>query len=165
MSLSTFELLDDVPHPLAIIAAGKYDEVGKRGGMTAAWLSRVSFHPPLMAVAISPYRHTYKLIIEYRAFTINLVSKELENITMEVFGSLSGRDVDKFKACGIEPLSARRVLAPVIPKSPLVIECRYAEDFKIGDHMVVIGEVVDAYRLSDEVPLIYLKGTSARVCW
>ncbi|MEM0362057.1 MAG: flavin reductase family protein [Sulfolobales archaeon] len=163
LSSDLMELLEELPHPLALVLAGEPRTPGRRGGMAVAWLSRVSWDPPLIAVSLTSSRHTYRLIKEFKCFTINLVSKPLRDVTFNVFGVLSGWEVDKFKVAGVEPGSGRSVTAPTIPNSPLIIECKLVGEFPVGDHVVVIGQVVDAYRGSNESPLIYYKGDSATV--
>jgi len=161
--LDIFEALDLIPYPLAIVTAGDPKIVGKRGGMTVAWLTRVSWNPPLIGIAIGTTRFTYELIREYKAFAIHIVSKKLENLAYGVFGSRSGRDIDKFSASGIEPINGRKVKAPIIPLSPVILECEYVNEFRTGDHVFIIGRVVDAYKGIDESPLTFYKGASAEV--
>jgi len=162
IEIDVFEALDLVPHPLVIVTAGDPEKPGKRGGMTAAWFTRVSWDPPLVAVAISPARYTYSLIKEFRSFAVHTVSRELERAAYEVFGSLSGRSVDKFEAAGIKPAKGRRIVAPVIPSAPLILECVLEVEYPAGDHMIVVGRVVAAYRGSGE-PLVFYRGGSAEL--
>ncbi|MEM0453846.1 MAG: flavin reductase family protein [Sulfolobales archaeon] len=152
-----------MPHPLAIILAGDPGQPGKRGGMTAAWLSRISFNPPLIVVSLSPERHTYELIKRYHYFTINLVSTALEDIALNVFGVYCGRNVDKFELSGLKPACGRSVLAPVILNSPLVIECKFIQEFIVGDHVLIVGEVVDAYKGSTDTPLVYYRDEAVSI--
>ncbi|MDK6028818.1 flavin reductase family protein [Ignisphaera sp. 4213-co] len=154
-SIDVFEALDLVPHPLVIVTAGDPEKPGRRGGMTAAWVSRVSWDPPLIAVAMSPKRYTYSLIKEFKAFAVNLVSKELENAAMNIFGNLSGREVDKFEKAGIKPLKAEKVVAPLIPSAPLILECKLVAEYPAGDHIIVVGEVVKAYKASNSPPMLW----------
>lgn len=161
--LDPITAIDLVPHPLVIVTAGDPEKPGKRGGMTAAWVSRVSWNPPLIAVAIAPTRYTYQLIKEFKAFAIHVVSRSLEKAAMEVFGSLSGRDVDKFSVAGITPAKAKSVKAPVIPTAPLILECKLVAEYPAGDHIIVVGEVVKAYRGSNEKPLVWCEDRSAEV--
>jgi flavin reductase (DIM6/NTAB) family NADH-FMN oxidoreductase RutF len=161
--LDVLTALDLLPHPLAIVTAGDPDRPGRRGGMAAAWVSRVSWEPPLAAVALAPSRYTYQLIREFKAFAVHTVSKSLEKVAMDVFGSLSGREVDKFEVAGIRPVRAERVVAPVIPSAPLILECRLVAECPAGDHVIVVGEVVKAYRDSDEKPLAWYDSRSAEV--
>jgi flavin reductase (DIM6/NTAB) family NADH-FMN oxidoreductase RutF len=161
--LDVLTALDLLPHPLAIVTAGDPDRPGRRGGMAAAWVSRVSWEPPLVAVALAPSRYTYQLIREFKAFAVHTVSKGLEKVAMDVFGSLSGREVDKFGVAGIRPVRAERVVAPVIPSAPLILECRLVAEYPAGDHVIVVGEVVKAYRGSGEKPLAWYDSRSAEL--
>lgn len=161
--LDPFTALDLVPQPLAIITAGDPDKPGRRGGMTAAWVSRVSWDPPLIAVAIAPSRHTYELIREFKAFAVHIVSRRLEDIAIEIFGSLSGREVDKFAKSGISPAKAKSITAPIITDAVVIMECRLVSEFKAGDHIVVVGEVVKAYRGIDEPPLVWVQSRCSEV--
>ncbi|MCC6022365.1 MAG: flavin reductase family protein [Desulfurococcaceae archaeon] len=160
---SYLELIEEIPHPLVLVLAGDPEKPRRRGGMTAAWVSRVSWDPPIIAVSIAPERYTYELIKEFKVFTINSVSKEFRDLAMNVFGVLSGKDVDKFEVAKVRPGKARKVLAPVIPSSPLILECEYVNEFVVGDHVVVLGRVVDVYRGSESLPLAYYRGTAVEI--
>jgi len=156
--LEPLEGPEHIPHPLAIVTAGDPQKKGERGGMAAAWVSRVSWNPPMVAVAIAPERYTLELVKKYGAFAVNLVSKKLEEATMKVFGELSGRSVDKFDAAGLKPEPAKSITAPVLREAPVVLECKVEKLVEAGDHVLVIGRVVKAYKNSDEKPLVWLKG-------
>ena len=162
-SIDVFKALDLVPHTLIIVTAGDPSNPKKRGGMTVAWGSRVSWNPPLYAISIGPSKYTYQLIKEYRAFAVHTVSPKLVDAAFNIFGSLSGRDVDKFKLLGIEPVKARRITAPVIPTAPIIMECRVVGEHVAGDHVILIGEVVEAYQGSDDMPLAFLNGEAVKI--
>lgn len=153
--LSPEEALSAVPHPLTVITAGRYDDPSNRGGMTAAWLSRVSWEPALLAVSVAPQRHTLKLIREFNEFAVNLVSRRLLKAALTVFGSLSGQEVDKFSLAGLRVAKGLRISAPVILEAPIVIECSYLTEVAVGDHVIVVGEVLVAYKNSEDEPLIW----------
>lgn len=161
--IGVLESMEYLPHPLVIVTAGNPTDPKNRGGMTAAWVSRVSWNPPLIAVAIAPSRHTYKLIKEFKEFAVHTISKNLEEIAMRIFGSMSSRDVDKFKEAGIEPAKAKAITAPIIPNAPLILECKLVAEHPAGDHIIVIGEVVKAYQGSNENPLVWWKNKIAEV--
>ncbi|MGB9805477.1 MAG: flavin reductase family protein [Thermoproteota archaeon] len=44
--LSPMDALDYLPQPLIIITTGDFENSKRRGSMTAAWVSRVSWNPP-----------------------------------------------------------------------------------------------------------------------
>lgn len=163
MELELVDVLDLIPHPLAIVTAGGPETPDRRGGMTAAWISRVSWDPPLIAVSMAPTRYTYKLIKEFKAFAIHILSKKYEKIALEVFGALGGRNIDKFAVSGIEPVKAKNIVAPVIPDVPLVLECELVAEYVVGDHVIVIGRVVKGYKGSEDPPLVWLNSQTFEI--
>jgi flavin reductase (DIM6/NTAB) family NADH-FMN oxidoreductase RutF len=58
------DALDYLPQPLIIITTGDFENSKRRGSMTAAWVSRVSWNPPLVMVSVAPSRYTLELIEE-----------------------------------------------------------------------------------------------------
>jgi len=153
--VSPMEALDYVPHPLVIVTAGDPDKPGRRGGMTAAWVSRVSWDPPLVAVAVAPERFTLELIRERGEFVVNVVGPSLREAAFGVFGSVSGRQVDKFERSGVRMVKAKSVTAPALADSVVSIECKLEKVVEAGDHAIVVGRVVDAYKMRDEKPLVF----------
>ncbi len=150
------EALDYLPLPLVIVTAGDIDNPRKRGGMAAAWVCRVSWEPPLFSVAFAPTRYTYELIKEFREFAINVVPPELEEVTFRVFGSMSGREVDKFEVAKVRIKRGRRIRAPVLEDALAIIECIYESEFEAGDHIVVIGRAIDSYVQKPGKPLVWV---------
>ncbi|MCP8315386.1 MAG: flavin reductase, partial [archaeon] len=59
-------------------------------------------------------------------------------------GSVSGKDVDKFKASNLTPLPAKRVKPPLIGECVAHIECVLASNLDTGDHTIFVGKVVAA---------------------
>ncbi|MEM2087560.1 MAG: flavin reductase family protein [Thermoproteota archaeon] len=145
-----------LPQPLTIVTAGDYENSGRRGGMTAAWVSRVSWNPPLLIVSLVPSRHTLELIKEYGEFVVNVVGKTLENAAYGVFGTKSGRAVDKFIESGVKFRKGEKTKAPVLEDAVIAIECKLVKTVETGDHILVVGEVVNATKFSDETPSIFM---------
>ncbi|MEM3659804.1 MAG: flavin reductase family protein [Thermoproteota archaeon] len=87
--------LNHLPQPLVIVTAGDFEKPSRRGGMTAAWVSRVSMSPPLIMVSIAPSRYTLELLRENGEFAVNIVGGRLEKAAYGVFGSKTGRGRDK----------------------------------------------------------------------
>src|SRR3989304_1940509 len=80
---------------LAVIVTAHAGE--RDNAMTAAWHTPVSKKPPLYAVAISPTRFTYELILESREFSINFLPASEAELVAAVGGS-KGKEIDKFGA-------------------------------------------------------------------
>ena len=58
-------------------------------------------------------------------------------------GVKSGRDLDKFKECGLTPLPGTLVKCPIVAESPISIECKVVEMKELGTHDMFIANVVN----------------------
>lgn len=158
--LSINEALASMPLPLVIITTESSE--GRKAGMTAAWVTQVSWKPPYVAAAIYNKWTTLKIILDRKEFTINYVSPSLAKVALEVFGSLSSARVDKFKIAseeyGVRVGYGKKVRVPVLLNAPVIIECKLLEYFEVGDHYLIVCDPVLAYRGSDEEPLSFYRG-------
>ncbi|MFH1147661.1 MAG: flavin reductase family protein [Pseudomonadota bacterium] len=111
--------------------------------MTAAWQMPVSFNPMLIAVAVGTGRFTHHLIKESGEFVVNVPHI---GIAEKVWccGSCSGKETDKFSLCGLTPVKAKKVGAPLIEECIGHIECRLHAAYSAGDHTIFVGEVLAA---------------------
>ena len=83
------------------------------------------------------------------AFAVHYFHYNLNHL-VESVGSVSGREVDKFKEFGIKhflsPLNN-----PIIESSVLALDCYYIEHYVIGDHTLIVGEIKGIYYNADYV--------------
>ncbi len=63
---------------------------------------------------------------------------------VNVCGTVSGKEVDKFKESNIIPVAGQKVDAPLIDECVGHIECRVVNQYNIGDHILFVGKVVAA---------------------
>jgi len=138
------ELAHRLLHPKLTVLVSCSDTSGKANIITLAWSMPVSMNPPLIAVSIAPKRYSHGLIEETGEFIVNIPSIELLKET-SYCGSVSGRDVDKFKTTGLTPAPARKVRAPIIEECIAHLECKVYKKVQAGDHTIFIGEIVAAY--------------------
>jgi len=128
--------------PTPVWAIGSYDKEGKPNVMTAAWVGICCSKPPCVTVSLRKATYTFGNIMERKSFSVNIPS-ELFAKEMAYFGSVSGRDVDKFSTTGLTPIKSDLVDAPYIEEFPLVIECKLLQTFELGLHTMFIGEIMD----------------------
>jgi flavin reductase (DIM6/NTAB) family NADH-FMN oxidoreductase RutF len=129
-----------MPCPVWVI--GSYDAEGKPNVMTASWVAICNSQPPMVTVSLRKATHTYGNIMASRAFTVNIPSEAFAK-DAAYFGSVSGKDVDKFAASGLTPVKSALVNAPYIKEFPLVLECTLVKTDELGLHTMFIGEIVD----------------------
>jgi len=130
------------PEPVVLVVS--CDREGKPNVMPAGWCMVTSGRPPMLAVSIGHGRYTHKLIEETGEFVIVFPNEEMKEM-VEYTGSCSGRDVDKFKAFGIETLKAKRVKPPLIKDAVACFECKVRGRLVTGDHTIFAGEVVASH--------------------
>lgn len=138
------------PAPVTVIGAAAD---GRRGGLTAAWVTRVSSDPALIAVAIAPSRHTHGLLRVGGAFSVSLL-REGQVETARLFGLHSGRDRDKWAEVAHVELDGVPALAACAAR----LLCRTVARHAAGDHDLFVGEVLAA-EVPDGGPALPLRGT------
>ena len=79
-----------------------------------------------------------------------VTSTKKEAKEADYFGTVSGRDMDKFKKTGLTPIKSELVDAPYIEEFPLVLECNVIHYYEIGLHTHFIGEILDV-KIDDTV--------------
>jgi len=94
--------------------------------MTISWGAfGIMWGKPILMVMVRPSRHTFNLITKAPDFTVNWMGPEWSE-ALNVCGSASGRDMDKFSKTKLHPVKAAAVKSPVIDESILAVECRIA---------------------------------------
>lgn len=131
-------------HPMHTVLVTCIGNSGKPNVIALAWVMPTSSEPPLVAISVSPKRHSYSLIAETNEFIINIPTLEILQATYAC-GSFSGRSFDKFKKAGLTPIPAKRVKAPAIRECIAHLECTVEDQFITGDHTVFVGKIVEAY--------------------
>ena len=134
------------PTPLAIPAPvwliGSYDGDGRPNAMAASWAGICCSEPPCVAVAVRPERYSHAAIAMRGAFTVSVPSAR-HVAGVDVMGTASGRDGDKFAAAGLTPIRSNVVDAPYVSECPVVLECRVRESLDLGSHTLFVGQILD----------------------
>jgi hypothetical protein len=87
--------------------------------MTIGWaMCGVVWRRPMMMVAVRTSRHTYKLIEQADSFTVSFPADDRKK-ELNLCGSKSGRDLDKFKECGFAAAPSRNSRGPFRVPDPL----------------------------------------------
>jgi len=124
-------------NPIAIITAC---DDGQVSGFIASWITQVSFVPPLVMVAMNSLHYTYDLVTNSNAFAINILRADQAEL-VDLFGKSSGRKVDKFAETLYELGSTG---SPILKDCLAFVDCSVMWSKEAGDHVVVVGNIVDA---------------------
>ncbi len=91
--------------------------------MTIGWgLVGFIWQRKVFMVAVRDSRHTFTLMEKARDFTVSVPSGDMKDALM-FCGTKSGRDVDKFQACGLIPAAAQQAASPVLQMPGIHLEC------------------------------------------
>ena len=128
-------------YPLPTVMISCADTSGGDNIMTAAWAGTVCSEPPCVSVSIRKERFSHDMIVSSGEFVINLTTSELTR-AMDFCGVRSGRDVDKWEACGLTRMTGTCVKAPLIAESPVNIECGVISVTELGSHDMFLAKVL-----------------------
>lgn len=105
-----------------LLTAGDF-VVGKFNAMTVAWGSfGCLWNKPFAQIFVRPTRYTHSLTEEYPTFSLCAFSSEYHK-ALNMLGTISGRESKKMRDCGLTPIAANQIDAPVYEEAELVIEC------------------------------------------
>ncbi|MFQ6102370.1 MAG: flavin reductase family protein [Anaerolineae bacterium] len=126
------------PVPAVLVSCGTGAQANV---ITLAWVGTLCSEPPLVGIGVRPNRYSYGLIKEVGEFVINL--PDVDQVKwVDYCGMVSGRDEDKWSACGFTQAPATQVQVPIIAECPVNIECRVQQILSLGSHDLFIGEAV-----------------------
>lgn len=131
------EALRLLPAPVGVIGAAAD---GTTGGLTAAWLTRVSLDPPLLLVAVGRERFTHGLLAASPRFTVSLPTCDQVEVARR-FGLQSRREVDKW---ALTPHVLLGEGVPALRECSARFLCERVGQFATGDHDCFVGRVLSA---------------------
>ena len=109
----------------------------KRGAFTAAWVMQVSYDPLLLALSINPNHSSYLLLKEGRSFSINVLKKN-----QLVLADHYGRSA-RAEKLALTDWSRDRIGPPLLRDALAWFECGVVSEHPAGDHVLVLGRVID----------------------
>lgn len=133
------------PVPAVLVSCG----LEKPNIITLAWVGTVCSEPPAVSIAVRPERFSHHLIVESGEFVVNL-PRAGQVAAVDYCGHVSGREVDKWLACGLTQAPANKIRTPLIAECPIALECKVTQQLHLGVHDLFIGEVL-AVQMDGEI--------------
>jgi len=130
------------PVPVVLVACA-HEELG-RNLLTIAWCGVDCSEPPIVHVSIRPSRYSHRMIKESGCFTVNIPTVNMLH-AVDLCGTVSGREGDKFERAGLTPIGAAEVPAPLVAECPVNIECILKKKIPLGTHPLFIGEIIQVH--------------------
>jgi flavin reductase (DIM6/NTAB) family NADH-FMN oxidoreductase RutF len=136
-------------YPLPAVMVSCQGVEGKANIVTIAWTGVMASKPPMVGIGVRRSRYSYQLIKDTGEFVINIPNRALLS-ALDLCGTVSGRDVDKFAETGLSPVKPASLnRAPLIAECPVNLECRVTRVLELGSHDYLVGEVVAAHFAED----------------
>jgi flavin reductase (DIM6/NTAB) family NADH-FMN oxidoreductase RutF len=144
--------------PSGLYVIGSTDKGERRNGMTANFVSQLSFDPKWVGVSVEREAFTHELIEAAACFAISLIDREdraiVRKFTKPVEVDLAAKTLNGFE------FIERATGAPILEQAVAFVDCEVRERVTAGDHTLFVGEVVDAGFLKDEdTPVLRMEDT------
>jgi 3-hydroxy-9,10-secoandrosta-1,3,5(10)-triene-9,17-dione monooxygenase reductase component len=125
-------VLGHLPTGVSIIATV---EDGRPVGLAAGSFFSVSLDPPLVGFCVTLSSSTWPVIERTRKFGVSVLADD----QLEVCRRFATKDPDKF--AGIPWAPAPSTGSPLITGAVAHIDCELHQQFRAGDHWIVVGAV------------------------
>lgn len=121
-------------------------------GMTCQSFTSVSLDPPLVAFLPTRQSRAYAAIVRSGTFCVNLLAEGQASVSER----MAGPSDDKFAGLPWRP--APGTGSPLLEGTVGHVDCTVEAIHEAGDHVIVIGRVVDLAAGDDVRPLVYHRG-------
>jgi flavin reductase (DIM6/NTAB) family NADH-FMN oxidoreductase RutF len=147
MSQAMAELFKRITSGVYVVGVGAGE---RHNAFTAAWVMPVSFKPPMLAVSVNPQHTSYAQLKEEGVFSVNVPRRD----RLDWVGHFAAPStVDKLASV---TWRVGKTGAPLLEDALARFECELAGNCPAGDHVLVLGRVVDGALLQPEAePLTY----------
>jgi flavin reductase (DIM6/NTAB) family NADH-FMN oxidoreductase RutF len=127
---------------------------GKPYGVTCNSFASVSLNPPLVLWSLGMFSQGLATFQNASHFTVNVLSVAQEDLAMR----FSKSSDDKFTGVEWKPGLGN---APIIAGCVASFQCRAANRYYGGDHVIFLG-AVEAYAYNKQEPLLFARGGFGR---
>jgi len=126
-------------------------EDGQALALTANSFSSVSLNPPLVLWNLQNNSDVYDIFAHPRYFAINVLSREQEPLS-NAYARKGEHLIDP------DHFSAGEYGAPIIRDALVSFECELEASHAGGDHLIIVGRVLDLRTREEGDPLLFYAG-------
>ena len=130
---------------------------GTPRGMTVSAFAPVSFDPPLIMVAVNRFGHTHHAIQRAGGFGLSVLSADQQTIARH-FASRR-RPAGTAQFAHIPHRTSPTTGCPLLNGAVARFDCLTEQLTPAGDHVLLIGDVINAEGTPDLSPLLHINST------
>lgn len=123
---------------------------GKFVGLTCNSFASVSLNPPLVLWSLGVYSPSLSIFQNASHFAVNVLGVSQRDLAVQ----FATRSDNKFAGVAWEPGLGS---APILAGAVAAFQCRSADRYYGGDHVIFLG-AVEAYAYNDTEPLLFARG-------
>jgi flavin reductase (DIM6/NTAB) family NADH-FMN oxidoreductase RutF len=138
------EIMDRIKEGAFLVVKAK----DRTNVMTIGWATfGYVWRRPVLMVAVRKTRFTFGIIEEADSFTVNVPTGDMKKES-NLCGVKSGRDTDKFKACGLTTMPSKKIETPLLKIAGYHFECRIVCKIPM-DPKLIAPDVQELYPAKD----------------
>jgi 3-hydroxy-9,10-secoandrosta-1,3,5(10)-triene-9,17-dione monooxygenase reductase component len=139
-----------------VVAVTALDNVGRPLGITVSSFTSVSLEPPLVLFCIAATSRTWPRMRLSEGICINILGEHQQDVSVQ----LSSSGTEKFDEVTWTPSTNGN---PVLHGVLAWLECTVTNEYRAGDHHIVVSRVDRAASAADGGPLIRNRGRYVRL--
>ncbi|MBW2699989.1 MAG: flavin reductase [Deltaproteobacteria bacterium] len=149
------EVLEQIPYAVSVVTLGAG---GLENGLTISWLSQISAKPPMLAFSIHKDHYSRDRLADHPHFVVNLLAEDQKDLAGHFAkASMVGEDkIDKF------PTQPGRNEVPILSEALAYFDCDVHATHEVGDHVLIVGLIINAGKLRDAAPMTSASGLRYR---
>jgi 3-hydroxy-9,10-secoandrosta-1,3,5(10)-triene-9,17-dione monooxygenase reductase component len=129
---------------------------GEPVGVAANSFTSVSLDPPLVLFCVARSSSTWPRIEHARKFAVNILGEHQE----ELSGLFATKGADRF---GQTDWHLGVGGSPVLHDTLAYLDCEFWNEYDGGDHIIVVGRVLDLGLQREGSPLLFFRGKYGRL--
>ena len=130
-------------HPYNATLITSRGRSGRANALAIAWIIPISLNPASLVFAIRPERHSYKLLEETGEFVVNIPSDNADLLKkLMITAKHFPPRVNELDEAGLTSIPSRKIRPPRIEECKAHFECKVDWMKDVGDHLLVVGNVV-----------------------
>ena len=142
-------------YPTGVCVVTGLEEDGQPGGLTIGSFTSVSLDPPLVAFLPDKRSNSWRRLREQGRFCVNVLAADQEDICR----AFASKTQEKFAAVTWRPGPSG---SPILAGVTGWIDCKIDAVHDAGDHVIVIGRVLDLGTGDGGLPLLFFQGGYGR---
>jgi len=128
--------------PRAVVLISTVDKQGISNAAPFSFVMPASVEPPMVAFASDPDHHTISNIRETGDFAVNIPGVDMLD-QLWTCGEDFPKGVSEIKKARLTEKKSEKIKSPKVAEALAQFECKLEAMYETGDHIIVVGRIVD----------------------